>query len=91
MPRPKLDERITIRLPGELLADLGTAGDRRGCSINEVVLTALENELSRLLTYRLDYYAQIRPLMAVCQGDIGGRSSGMSDNGPALLGPKKIV
>lgn len=91
MNRPKLDARITIRLPEELLADIGTAADRRGCSVNEVVLTSLENELSRLLTYRLDYYAQVRPLMAVCQGDVVGRSSGMSDNGPELFGPKKIV
>ena len=55
MARPKLDARFTIRLPEELLADLGTMADRRGSSINEVVLTSLENEIARMLTYRLDY------------------------------------
>lgn len=79
MARPKLDARVTIRLPEELLADLGLTADRRGCSLNEVILTSLENELARMLTYRLDYYAQVRPLMAVCQGDVGGQSARLSD------------
>ena len=38
MPRPKLTERITIRLPEELLKDLTVDADRRGCSLNEVGL-----------------------------------------------------
>lgn len=80
MPRPKLDARVTIRLPEELLADLGLTADRRGCSLNEVILTSLENELARMLTYRLDYYTQVRPLMAVCQGDVGGQVARLSDN-----------
>lgn len=79
MARPKLDARVTIRLPEELLADLGTTADRRGCSLNEVILTSLENELARMLTYRLDYYTQVRPLMAVCQGDVGGQVARLSD------------
>lgn len=79
MPRPKLDARVTIRLPEELLADLGITADRRGCSLNEVILTSLENELARMLTYRLDYYTQVRPLMAVCQGDVGGQVTRLSD------------
>jgi hypothetical protein len=91
MSRPKLDARITIRLPEELVADLGTSADRRGCSVNEVVLTAIENELSRLLTYRLDYYTQVRPLMAVCQGDIGGQMPSLSDKGTEPNSHIKIV
>lgn len=91
MNRPKLDARVTIRLPEELLADLGTMADRRGCSVNEVVLTSLENEIARMLTYRLDYYAQIRPLAAVCQGDVVSRSLPVSDTGTNGLGPKKVV
>lgn len=91
MARPKLDARVTIRLPEELLADLGTTADRRGCSLNEVILTSLENEVARLLTYRLDYYTQVRPLMAVCQGDVVSRTRSLSDMGAESLGPKKVV
>jgi len=91
MARPKLDARFTIRLPEELLADLGTMADRRGSSINEVVLTSLENEIARMLTYRLDYYGQVRPLAAVCQGDVGSRTLSLSDTGADSLGQKKVV
>ncbi len=69
MSRPKLTERITIRLPEELLLDLTTDADRRGCSLNEVVLHAVELDLARRLTYRLDYYAQLRTLGLSGQGD----------------------
>lgn len=81
MPRPKLDARFTIRLPEELLADLGMLADRRGVSVNEVVLSSLENEIARMLTYRLDYYGQIRALAAISQGDVGGRPMLLSDTG----------
>ena len=90
MGRPKLDARITIRLPEELLTDLGTAADRRGCSVNEMVLTSLENEIARLLTYRLDYYGQVRPLGAVCQGVVGGQRQPVADMGPDSGGLKKV-
>lgn len=69
MSRPKLTERITIRLPEELLLDLTTDADRRGCSLNEVVLHAVEMDLARRLTYRCDYYAQLRTLGLSGQGD----------------------
>jgi len=69
MSRPKLTERVTIRLPEELLVDLTTDADRRGCSLNEVVLHALETDLVRRATYRLDYYAQLRTLGLSGQGD----------------------
>lgn len=69
MGRPKLTERITLRLPEELLADLSAAAARRGVSINEVALCCFENDLSRIGTYRLDYYAQLRALLAAGQGD----------------------
>lgn len=91
MPRPKLDARYTVRLPEELLADLGTTADRRGCSLNEVILTSLENEIARMLTYRLDYYTQVRPLAAVCQGDIVGQSLALSDKGSDSIAQKKVV
>ena len=47
MSRPKLTERVTIRLPEELLVDLTTDADRRGCSLNEVILHAVEMDLAR--------------------------------------------
>jgi len=75
MARPKLTERITLRLPDELLADLVTAADRRGVSINEVALCCFENDLSRMGTYRLDYYEQFRPLLAGGQGDVVRQSA----------------
>lgn len=70
MSRPTLTERVTIRLPEELLQDLVADASRRSvtvngvrhaCSVNEVILNALENDLARRLTYRLDYYADLRP------------------------------
>ena len=79
MSRPKLTERITIRLPEELLADLTVDADRRGCSLNEVVLHALESDLSRRATYRIDYYAQLRTLLGLGQGDNVRAFPGLSD------------
>jgi len=69
MGRPKLTERITLRLPEELLADLTATATRRGVSVNEVALCCFENDLSRIGTYRLDYYDQLRPVLAGGQGD----------------------
>ncbi|MCS6297198.1 MAG: ribbon-helix-helix protein, CopG family [Nitrospira sp.] len=69
MSRPKLTERITIRLPEELLQDLTADAARRNSSINEVVLGAIERDLSFRLTYRCDYYAQLRTLGLSGQGD----------------------
>ena len=80
MPRPKLTERITLRLPQELLADLTAAAARRGQSVNEVALTCFENDLSRIGTYRLDYYGELRPLLLIEQGDIGGQLSNRGVN-----------
>lgn len=68
MPRPKLTERITLRIPEELLSDLTAASIRRGISINEVALCCFENEMARLSTYHLDYYGQLRPALAHCLG-----------------------
>lgn len=79
MSRPKLTERITIRLPEELLLDLTTDADRRGCSLNEVVLHAVEMDLARRLTYRCDYYAQLRTLGLSGQGDIVSEFPRLSD------------
>jgi len=79
MSRPKLTERVTIRLPEELLVDLTTDADRRGCSLNEVVLGAIERDLTFRLTYRLDYYAQLRTLLSPDQGDNVRAFSVLSD------------
>ena len=68
MPRPILDERMTLRLPKELLADVFEAASRRDCSANMVVITALEHDLTRCLTYRLDYYRDLRPLAGMEKG-----------------------
>jgi len=75
MPRPKLTERITLRLPEELLLALTRDAERRHTSINEVALCAFENELGRLFTYRLDFYADLLPLTLGAQGDIVGQLS----------------
>jgi len=79
MLRPKLTERITLRIPDELLADLTAAAKRRGVSINEVALCCFENDLARIGTYRLDFYTQLRPLFLRSQGDIGAQLCTMSD------------
>ncbi len=68
MSRPKLTERVTIRLPEELLADCAAHAERRSLSLNEVILCALENEFARLLTYRIPYY-DLRRLTLGHQGD----------------------
>lgn len=81
MPRPLLDERLTIRLPGPLLSDCLDAAAKRNCSLNEVVLNALENEFSRFLTYRADYYCDLRPLSLRLQGDNGGGCLTSADKG----------
>lgn len=67
--RPKLTERITLRIPEELLIVLHQDATRRRTSVNEVALSAMENDLARLLTYRLDFYADLLPLAAKLQGD----------------------
>lgn len=69
MPRPKLTERITLRLPQELLADMTEAAARRGVSVNEVALCCFENDLARIGTHRLDYYTQFRSVLIQRQGD----------------------
>lgn len=80
MSRPKLTERITLRLPEELLTVLVADAERRNCSVNEVALCAFENELARLLTYRLSFYGQLIPLMEPPKGDIGGQLSKVRAN-----------
>lgn len=79
MSRPKLTERVTIRLPEELLVDLTTDADRRGCSVNEVVLGAIERDLAFRMCHRVDYYAQLRTFLAPGQGDNVRAFPGLSD------------
>lgn len=68
MPRPILDERMTLRLPEVLLGHVFERAARRNCSANEVVLTCIENEFSRLDTYALDYYGDLIPLVESRKG-----------------------
>lgn len=42
MPRPKMIARMTFRLPEELEADVLQEAERRSCSANEVIVTALD-------------------------------------------------
>lgn len=71
MPRPMCDDDITFRCPPELKVDIENHARRlRLPSISAFCLNAIENELMRLGTYRLDYYQQWRPMMA--QVEAGG-------------------
>lgn len=56
MPRPMLDERMTVRMPGKLLAVILDRAARTNCSANHVVLSSLEHDFARMDTYSLDYY-----------------------------------
>lgn len=58
---------MTLRLPLEIIEDIEHQAELLGCSNNEVALTALVNELSRIGTYRCDYYTQLRPLFHEAQ------------------------
>jgi hypothetical protein len=64
--RPKLLRKRTFLFPLELHDDLEADAARRGVSVNEVLLSALENEFARRsmigLTFGLDYYTHIRPM-----------------------------
>ena len=73
MPRPIADERMTVRMPSELLDRILKSAARRNCSANAVVLTCLENDLARMATYELDFYTDLIPLLKARQGDNGGR------------------
>ena len=71
MLRPRLDERLTIRLPGALLADYLQRAADRNCSLNETVLNALEKDAAQAILYQVDYYQHLRPLLQLAKGDVG--------------------
>jgi len=79
MSRPKMIARMSFRLPEELEADVLREAQRRSCSTNEVIVTALENEMSRMLTYRLNYYSDIHPLLVSGEGNRVIHASTLSD------------
>lgn len=81
MPRPVLDERVTIRIPAELLNDYLDRAARRNCSLNDCILTAMENDAAHALTYQVDYYRDLRPLVADAKGDIVRHRPPMADKG----------
>lgn len=71
MPRPMCDDDLTVRLPQELKVDIENHARRmKFPSLSAFVLNALENEMSRLNTYRFDYYEHLRPMFA--QLEAGG-------------------
>lgn len=72
MPRPILDERMTVRMPGELLGLILDSAARRNCSANDVVLNALENQYSHIVVHSADFYRDVLPMVVGPQGDIGG-------------------
>ncbi len=69
MPRPILDERITVRISGVMLTLLLRAAARRNSSLNDVVNTALENDFTRMAGFSADFYLDIMPLLNRAQGD----------------------
>ncbi|MDO8357210.1 MAG: hypothetical protein Q7U76_12540 [Nitrospirota bacterium] len=66
--RPKLLRKRTFLMPIELNDDLEFDAAHRGVSVNEVFLSAMENEFARRsmvgLPFGLDYYDHIRPMRA---------------------------
>lgn len=70
MPRPLLDERISVRVPSVLLALLLRAASRRNCSVNDVVVNAVENDFARIAGFASDFYLDIVPLLTRSQADI---------------------
>lgn len=64
MPRPKLICSRSFRLPQELDHWIERHAQGRRCSVNEIIVSALENEFARLGTYRLDLYRDLMPLLA---------------------------
>lgn len=73
MPRPMCDDDITVRCPQELKVDIENHARRmKFPSLSAFILNALENELMRLSTYRIDYYTEFRPMMAQLEhGGVG--------------------
>lgn len=69
MPRPMCDERMTLRMPRALLAEILERAGRANCSANHIVLNSLENEFARMHTYTLDYYNDVLPLIEAKKGD----------------------
>lgn len=61
--RPKCICRHTLRLPEELERALIQQAELRRVSVSEVIICACENELARLLTYHLDFYAELIPVL----------------------------
>lgn len=69
MPRPMCDDDITFRCSQELKVDIENHARRlRLPSMSAFILQALENEISRLNTYRFDYY-RLRLMFAQLEED----------------------
>lgn len=79
MPRPICDDDITVRLPQELKVDIENHARRLKLpSMSAFILNCLENEISRLNTYRFDYYQQLRPMFAQLEsGGVGPCRTGV--------------
>lgn len=83
MPRPMCDDDITFRCPMELKVDIENHARRlRLPSMSAFILDALEREIARLNTYRLDYYDHLRPMMAQLEaGGVGPCPTGVAGIG----------
>ena len=63
--RPKLTERITLRLPLELLDDLQTVAINNGKSLNDACLNAIERDMILSHAYQYNYYVDIRMVLPI--------------------------
>lgn len=61
--RPKKDERITVRVPGELGEYIKAFSITGGITVNDFCLNALEQKVAMLATYRLSLYGHLMPTL----------------------------
>ena len=61
--RPKLTAKRTIRLPIELDEYMKVFAADRHTTVESFILDSLENELKRLVSYRVSLYLHLMPLV----------------------------
>ena len=61
--RPKKDERITVRVPKELVEYIKAFFLTGGITVNDFCLHALEQKVGLLTTYRLSLYSHLMPTL----------------------------
>lgn len=65
--RPKCDDSITFRLPKELARYIHAFAKDAQVSVSEFMLASMENEIGRMLTYRISLYGDLMPLLEYVQ------------------------